>query len=245
MTGRRAIDGRHRERGRLTALTLAAATLSLAVGCAPKRVGYHPLEPPPATAAATRPQIATPAKTPRSTPPRAAAAGARLDTTLTPPPGSTGMIPKPRPRPRSGSDASSLAVADDLGRAAAELALAQRGKAYAYGAAGPSRFDCSGLVHYVYRRVGVALPRVARQQARAGRSVGLAEARPGDLLCFAVNGGAVDHIGVFVGGTRFVHAPRRGRPVGVDSIADSYWRRRLRDVRRIDTAQAVVSSGER
>jgi cell wall-associated NlpC family hydrolase len=194
----------------LVAVGLAAEL----TGCAPKRVVTPAGSPPPDTPAA---QPATPA-TPLSS----------SLTSSTP----ADPFPLPRLRPRSGARPPAPGE-ESAGLTAAQLAAAQIGKPYAYGAAGPDRFDCSGLVYWVYGRLGVRLPRVARAQARYGNSVPLAEAHPGDLLCFALRGREIDHVGLYLGRHRFVHAPRRGRPVAVDSVTQSYWRRRLRDVRRV------------
>jgi cell wall-associated NlpC family hydrolase len=121
-----------------------------------------------------------------------------------------------------------------LGLAAATLANDQIGKPYAFGGSGPERFDCSGLVQWVYRQLGVSLPRVSRTQAGVGRQVGDREAQPGDLLFFALKGGRVDHVGIYIGNGRFVHAPGSGRSVSTDSLNNGWWRRRLRTVRRVE-----------
>lgn len=191
----------------ITGLLLPAIVALFAAGCAPKRVARLPL---PTDDSVERPPA----------PGRARPAG---------PPSA---LPLPSRRPRSGL--ATPGVTDlPSGVAAAELAAAQIGKPYAYGAAGPDRFDCSGLTSWVYGRLGVSLPRVARAQARSGSAVALHDAAPGDLLFFAIRGGGIDHVGVYLGGRRFVHAPRRGRRVGVDSLSNSYWRARLRTIRRV------------
>jgi len=127
-------------------------------------------------------------------------------------------------------DLSSLS----LGLAAATLANDQIGKPYVFGGSGPERFDCSGLVQWVYGNLGVALPRISRSQASIGREVKSREARPGDLLFFTLKGSGIDHVGIYTGNGKFVHAPRAGRPVSTDSLNNSWWRRRLRSVRRVE-----------
>ncbi len=141
--------------------------------------------------------------------------------------------PEPADAPVAGmpqGDLSSLS----LGLAAATLANEQIGKPYGFGGSGPERFDCSGLVQWVYGNLGVSLPRISRSQASIGREVNSRETRPGDLLFFALKGGSIDHVGIYTGNGKFVHAPRFGRPVSTDSLNNSWWRRRLRTVRRVE-----------
>lgn len=94
------------------------------------------------------------------------------------------------------------------------LALCQLGKPYVYGAEGPNTFDCSGLVQFVYAQVGIRLPRVATDQAYAGRAVSRSELQPGDLVLFRRN----CHIGIYLGGGYFVHAPRTGDVVKISEL---------------------------
>ena len=119
------------------------------------------------------------------------------------------------------------------GMQAASLAMAQIGQPYQYGGNSPSGFDCSGLVMYVYGLLDVPLPRTAEEQAARGRSVSLAEAAPGDLLFFRIDGRRVSHVGIFAGDDVFVHAPSSGSSVQSESVTNGWWRERLVDVRRI------------
>jgi cell wall-associated NlpC family hydrolase len=90
-----------------------------------------------------------------------------------------------------------------------EIARRYIGTPYVYGGTTPSGFDCSGLTQYVYKQVGIALPRTSGSQARAGRQISAAEARPGDLV-YPRSGG---HIGIYVGNGIMIDAPRSGKPV--------------------------------
>lgn len=105
------------------------------------------------------------------------------------------------------------------GQGAHAVAIAKRqlGKPYVWGAESPAiGFDCSGLVQHTFKQLGVDLPRVSRDQARAGRPIAsLADARPGDLIAF---GSPVDHIGIYAGSNRMVVAPRSGDVVKVQQI---------------------------
>lgn len=118
------------------------------------------------------------------------------------------------------------------GEKAAELARTQVGKPYGWGGTGPERFDCSGLALYVYRQLGIALPRVSADQASTGVHVDRAELKPGDLVFFSLRS-AFDHVGIFLGNNRFVHAPRRQEPVRVDNLDDAWWNRAYMGARRV------------
>ncbi len=119
---------------------------------------------------------------------------------------------------------------------------------YARGGTGadhPTRggFDCSGFTRHVYAvAAGVALPRTAQEQALAA---GLAEVatdalQPGDLVFFNTLRRPYSHVGIYVGGGRFVHAPRPGADVRVESLRTSYWAPRFDGARRV--AAATVSA---
>jgi len=94
-------------------------------------------------------------------------------------------------------------------------------------------FDCSGLVGYVYRSVlGMDLPRVSRQMAQSGEQVERTALAPGDLVFFGLRG-RVNHVGIYVGEGRFLHAPSRGKVVRVDNLANAYWAGRFMQGRRV------------
>lgn len=129
------------------------------------------------------------------------------------------------------------------GPASAGGALAQAaehlvGAPYRYGGASPQGFDCSGLVLYAHGQLGLAVPRTAEAQQRAARPVKRAQLEPGDLVFFRLGGDEVDHVGIYVGGGRFVHAPRAGRPVIADALDDPYYERRFAGAGRFWTRGA-------
>ena len=102
---------------------------------------------------------------------------------------------------------------------AVRAALGARGSSYRWGAEGPESFDCSGLVKWAYEQAGVSgLPHSSRQQAQLGSSVSRSELEPGDLIALY---SPVSHIGLYVGGGRYVHAPQAGDVVKVTSVP---WR---------------------
>ena len=89
---------------------------------------------------------------------------------------------------------------------------------YRWGGSSPSGFDCSGLVYFVYGRLGVSLPRVTYSQWNAGRHVLRSELAPGDLVFFY----GQSHVGIYIGGGRFIHAPHTGTSVRIDSLSGWY-----------------------
>ncbi len=95
---------------------------------------------------------------------------------------------------------------------AVHVALGQVGKPYAWGGAGPSSYDCSGLIQHAYRAAGVALPHSSRMQSRIGLPVSLWHMQPGDLLFFY---SPVGHVGMYIGNGMMVHASTYGKPVSV------------------------------
>jgi len=97
--------------------------------------------------------------------------------------------------------------------AAASIALRYLGVPYVYGGASPSGFDCSGLVMYVYAQLGISLPHYTVAQWNATQPV--SSPAPGDLVFF--NG--LGHVGIYIGGGRFVNAPHTGSVVRIDSIS--------------------------
>ena len=119
------------------------------------------------------------------------------------------------------ADIPGLGIAMD----ALRVALTQQGKPYVWGATGPSTYDCSGLVQWAYRQVGVGLPRVSRQQALVGVPVAPDDAQPGDLVFF---NSPVSHVGIYVGGGKFLEAPQSGDVVKVSDV-----RSNVTGVRRI------------
>lgn len=114
-------------------------------------------------------------------------------------------------------------------------AVSLLGTPYRWGGTSPDRgFDCSGLVGYVFRTaLGMDLPRVSRDQAKAGELVSdRAALVAGDLVFFGRRG-RVDHVGIYVGEGRFLHAPSTGKDVRVDSLSSGYWSNKFMQARRV------------
>lgn len=109
------------------------------------------------------------------------------------------------------------------------IALEHVGAPYARGGATPAGFDCSGLVMYVYGRLGIALPHEAAKQYRLGSPVPRNKLQPGDLVFFDRLG----HSGIYIGNARFVHATKPGDVVKVSRLDEDWYRRRWVGARRV------------
>lgn len=110
-----------------------------------------------------------------------------------------------------------------LGLQATRIAAAQKGDPYRWGASGPSAFDCSGLVYYVYtKRLGKNLPRTASAQRLSTVRIAKTSIRPGDLVFFT-SYGRVYHVGVYAGSNKVWHSPRPGQRVQLSTIWTRSW----------------------
>jgi len=98
------------------------------------------------------------------------------------------------------------------------IAMQYLGTPYVWGGASPSGFDCSGLVMYVYAQVGVSLPHSSYAQYGAGVPVSYDQLQPGDLVFFY----GLGHVGIYIGGGSFIHAPHTGDVVKISSLSGSY-----------------------
>lgn len=97
------------------------------------------------------------------------------------------------------------------------VSIAKRylGAPYVWAASGPNSFDCSGLTMFVYRQVGVSLPHSSRAQINCGQRVSRGNLQPGDLVFF---GSPIHHVGIYVGGGMYLHAPHTGDVVKISSM---------------------------
>ena len=130
----------------------------------------------------------------------------------------------------------SLAAAKGLnsvsGRAGIALryAMNQIGDNYVFGAAGPTRWDCSGLTMRAFQSAGVSLPHSSRAQFNRGKSVARSALKPGDLIFF---GRPISHVGIYLGGNKMVHAPRPGARVQVATFGSWFGRKPYVGARRL------------
>ena len=134
-------------------------------------------------------------------------------------------------RPPQAEEAVSRGMVD---RAVAVLDYAKKfvGVRYRSGGEGPSGFDCSGYVRYVYKNFGLDLVHTAAGQYNSGTAIKREELRPGDLVFFNTGGSGINHSGIYVGNNQFIHASS-SRGVRVDSLSDGYWNPKFRGANRI------------
>ena len=125
-------------------------------------------------------------------------------------------------------------------------AVAQLGTPYRWGGESTTRgFDCSGLTQHAYQAANLDLPRTSYQQYRATDRVAREDLAPGDLVFFSVSGGRVDHVGIYVGGGRFIHAPSSGKTVSFARLDQGYWSRRYAGAGRAAEANELQLAGNR
>lgn len=98
---------------------------------------------------------------------------------------------------------------------------------YVYGTAGPKTFDCSGLTSYVYKHFGYTLSRTSGGQRSNGKKVDKKDLQPGDILCFS------GHVGIYIGGNKFIHAANPRKGVIITSLSESYYVKTYITARRI------------
>lgn len=105
------------------------------------------------------------------------------------------------------------------------------GSRYIYGGTAPSGFDCSGFTSYVYKKYGVSLSRTAAGQYSNGVAVSKGELQPGDLVMFGKSG--INHVGIYIGGGKMIHAANPSRGVTTDTINSGYYGTNYVGARRI------------
>ncbi|MEU3946087.1 NlpC/P60 family protein [Streptomyces sp. NPDC029526] len=125
-------------------------------------------------------------------------------------PGSSGSLGSTTAPPAS-SDSGYATKAEK----ALAFARAQIGKPYVWGATGPGSYDCSGLTQAAWKAAGVVLPRTTYDQVKAGTTVPLSQAQPGDLVFFYDD---ITHVGLYIGNGKMIHAPKPGTFVREESV---------------------------
>ncbi|NNN34997.1 C40 family peptidase [Streptomyces sp. S3(2020)] len=111
---------------------------------------------------------------------------------------------------------------------ALQVAASKKGSPYKWGAAGPHRFDCSGLTLYSYKKAGKSLPRTAAQQYNKTRHISAGNRKAGDLVFFH-SGSSVYHVGIYAGKGKIWHSPKSGEVVKLQKIwTKSVWYGRVK-----------------
>ncbi len=144
---------------------------------------------------------------------------ASLEAIFAAPAGISTTLPASRPGRAISNSPSPLPV---------EIARTQVGKPYVWGGAWPEvGFDCSGLIQWAFRQVGIALPRTAQQQFNATARISPEQIRPGDLVFFAftnpLSADPVTHVGIYTGHGWMVNAPSEGDVVSEMPVFTGFW----------------------
>ncbi|MDO1530191.1 C40 family peptidase [Fulvimonas sp. R45] len=133
----------------------------------------------------------------------------------------------------------------ELRKTLIDLAMRLRNSRYVRGGHSPTTgFDCSGFVRYVFAHaLGLELPTNSAAQFRVGHKVKRDEMKPGDLVFFRTAGrhgrGRVSHVGIYLSDGRFIHSPRHGETVRVDSLQEAYWAKRFAGAKRPDAMAEI------
>lgn len=129
------------------------------------------------------------------------------------------------------ADSGLLSQAQEL----AMRALGFIGVRYKWGGSSPDTgFDCSGLIRYLYAQItGHSLQGNAAEISRVGEVIDKSELQPGDLVFFNTLRRPFSHVGIYLGNSRFVHAPSRGGSVEIVDMSQRYWKSRFNGARRL------------
>ncbi len=116
--------------------------------------------------------------------------------------------------------------------AATRIAKSMIGQPYRYGGQSPRGFDCSGLVWYSYKKVGVNTARTSKELRKQAKKISRKKMKAGDLVFFKgwVRTG---HVGIYIGDGRFIHAPSSGKKVKIDRMDSGYWDKHFKSAGRI------------
>ncbi len=137
------------------------------------------------------------------------------------------------PELRQNGGEGKIKAASGMGELAARTAERFIGIPYRWGGNNVAEgLDCSGFVRAVYNLCGVSIPRTSREQFKVGEKVGRGDLKEGDLVFFGDSATEISHVGIYAGGMRFVHAPKRGDNIKKSTLSDSYYQKRYQGARR-------------
>ena len=114
-----------------------------------------------------------------------------------------------------------------------QMAQQYMGTPYAWGGSSPGGFDCSGFIYYIYSQFGISLPRMSDGQSEVGRALSGDNLLPGDLVFFTTYEPGASHVGIYLGGGRFIHASSAAGEVTITPLGKSYYQERYLGARRV------------
>ena len=134
----------------------------------------------------------------------------------------------------SSRDTENKQRSDDLLMSAMSLL----GVSYRFGGSSPtSGMDCSGFIQYIFRQaLNVNLPRTSAEMATVGKPVDKSDLQVGDLVFFARNGKRIGHVGMYIGEGKFIHAPRTGKDIEIQSLNKPYYVKTYAGARRVSSS---------
>ncbi|MGI9130248.1 MAG: C40 family peptidase [Candidatus Methylopumilus sp.] len=101
-------------------------------------------------------------------------------------------------------------------------------------------FDCSQFVKYVFEQaLNLSLPPSARSLSKVGETIKFEDLQPGDLVFFNTRKSKFSHVGIYVGNNEFIHAPRTGKTIRVESLTKNYWLKRFNGATRIEPEETL------
>lgn len=101
-------------------------------------------------------------------------------------------------------------------------------------------FDCSQFVKYVFEQaLNLSLPPSARSLSKIGETIRFEDLQPGDLVFFNTRKSKFSHVGIYVGNNEFIHAPRTGKTIRVESLTKNYWFKRFNGATRVEPAETL------
>lgn len=141
--------------------------------------------------------------------------------------------PAPRPEASTGTIPQASRPVSEKGYEVVMYAMGLLDTGYRFGGKNPEAgLDCSGMVSYIYgRAAGVKVAGSAADIARNGRPIARDELRPGDLVFFNTLNRSLSHVGIYIGDTRFIHAPSTNGRVRIDRLSDGYYAQRFEAAR--------------
>lgn len=101
-------------------------------------------------------------------------------------------------------------------------------------------FDCSQFVKYVFKQaLNLSLPPGARSLSKVGETIKFEDLKPGDLVFFNTRKSRFSHVGIYIGNSEFIHAPRTGKTIRVDNLSKNYWLKRFNGAKRVEADEML------